>query len=92
MTKHDEIDKAIKNEKRRVKIISRNFEILDAIIGVGILSFFMFLALVFSSMTFKYPDQAYGPYEWVFVLSCGISLAISASYISKSVKQSTGRK
>ena len=48
--KHDEIDTAIKNEKRRAKIISKRFAIIDFIVGLAIITFFLLLAYIFQNI------------------------------------------
>ena len=92
LIKHEGIDFAIQKEKRRIKIISRNFQIVDAVVGATLLASFMLLTMKLNSIKFENPNQAFGPFEWVFALVFGISLAVSASYLSKSVKQATGQK
>ena len=54
--KHDEIDTAIKNEKRRAKTINKRFAIIDFIVGLAIITFFLLLAYIFQNIHFKYPD------------------------------------
>ena len=50
MKEHEEIDKAIQSEKKRVRAINKSFQIYDLIVGVSILGFFMTLWYVFRTM------------------------------------------
>ena len=80
------------NEKNRIKVIRRYFDILDAIIGVLIVTGFLILTMKFQTMSFYDPRRAYGIFEGIFVLLFGSILAFTAYILSSSVKRLTGKE